>query len=250
VTAVLEAVGLTRRFGGLSAVSDVSLALCVGELHAVIGPNGAGKSTLANLLSGELAPSAGAVRLGGEDVTGWPVWRRALGGIGRSFQKANILRELTVLENVRLAAQARGFTPGRWLRWAAREAGPVAGARAALARAGLEPWEDAVAATLSHGQLRLLEIAMALATGPRVLLLDEPLAGVGPEEGERLAALLKELSPDHALLLIEHDMDVVFAVADTLTVMVDGRVLERGPPARIRASAAVRDAYLGHGAAA
>jgi branched-chain amino acid transport system ATP-binding protein len=249
VTAALEAVGLTRRFGGLSAVSDVSLALSVGELHAVIGPNGAGKSTLANLLSGELVPSAGAVRLGGQDVTGWPVWRRALGGIGRSFQKANILRELTVLENARLAAQARGFTPGRWLRGAAQDPGPAEVARAALARAGLGPWEDAVAATLSHGQLRLLEIAVALATGPRVLLLDEPLAGVGPEEGERLAALLKELSRDHALLLIEHDMDVVFAVADTLTVMVDGRVLERGPPARIRASAAVRDAYLGHEAA-
>ncbi|GAA0573096.1 ABC transporter ATP-binding protein [Craurococcus roseus] len=248
MTAALEATGLTRRFGGLAAVSDVSLALSVGELHAVIGPNGAGKSTLANLLSGELAPSGGAVRLGGQDVTGWPVWRRALGGIGRSFQKANILQELTVLENTRLAAQARGFTPGRWLRRAAREAGPVSEARAALARAGLGPWEDAVATTLSHGQLRLLEIAMALATGPRVLLLDEPLAGVGPEEGERLASLLKELSRDHALLLIEHDMDVVFAVADTLTVMVDGRVLERGPPARIRASAAVRDAYLGHAA--
>lgn len=246
MTVALEAVGLTRRFGGLAAVSEVSLALSVGELHAVIGPNGAGKSTLANLLSGELAPSAGAVRLGGEDVTGWPVWRRALGGIGRSFQKANVLRELTVLENARLAAQARGFTPGRWLRRAARDTGSVSGARAALARAGLAPWEDAVAATLSHGQLRLLEIAMALATGPRVLLLDEPLAGVGPEEGERLAALLRELSRDHALLLIEHDMDVVFAVADTLTVMVDGRVLERGTPSEIRASAAVREAYLGH----
>ncbi len=248
MTAALEAAGLTRRFGGLSAVSDVSLGLSVGELHAVIGPNGAGKSTLVNLLSGELPPTAGTVHLGGQDVTGWPAWRRALGGIGRSFQKANVMRELTVLENVRLAAQARGFTPGRWLRRASRETGPVAGARAALARAGIAPWDDTRAAALSHGQLRLLEIAMALATEPRVLLLDEPLAGVGPEEGERLAALLKELSRDHALLLIEHDMDVVFAVADTLTVMVDGRVLERGPPARIRASEAVRDAYLGHAA--
>jgi branched-chain amino acid transport system ATP-binding protein len=249
VTAALEAVGLTRRFGGLAAVSGVSLAIAVGELHAVIGPNGAGKSTLANLLSGELAPSAGTVRLAGQDVTGWPAWRRALGGIGRSFQKANILGGLTVLENVRLAAQARGFTPGRWLRPASRDGGPVAAARAALDRTGLAPWETATAATLSHGQLRLLEIAMALATAPRVLLLDEPLAGVGPEEGGRLAALLRELARDHAVLLIEHDMDVVFAVADTLTVMVDGRVLERGPPARIRASAAVRDAYLGHAAA-
>ncbi len=244
--AALEAVGLTRRFGGLTAVSDVSLSLSVGELHAVIGPNGAGKSTLVNLLSGELRPSAGSVRLSGADATGWPPWRLAQGGIGRSFQRTNVLRGMTVFENARLAAQSRAFEPSRWLRGAAAEAGPIAGAQAALARVGLSETESAVAGTLSHGQLRLLEIAMALATAPTVLLLDEPLAGMGPEEGERLAALLKALSRDHALLLIEHDMDVVFAVADTLTVMVDGRVLEQGPPERIRASAAVREAYLGH----
>ena len=244
--AALEAVGLTRRFGGLTAVSDVSLRLSVGELHAVIGPNGAGKSTLVNLLSGELRPSAGSVRLGGADATGWPPWRLAQGGVGRSFQRTNVLRGMTVFENARLAAQSRAFGLSRWLRAAAAEAAPIAGARAALARVGLSEAEGAVAGTLSHGQLRLLEIAMALATAPTVLLLDEPLAGMGPEEGERLAALLKALSRDHALLLIEHDMDVVFAVADTLTVMVDGQVLERGPPDRIRASAAVREAYLGH----
>jgi branched-chain amino acid transport system ATP-binding protein len=244
--AVLEAVGLTRRFGGLTAVAEVSLSLSVGELHAVIGPNGAGKSTLVNLLSGELRPSAGCVRLRGADATGWPPWRLAQGGVGRSFQRTNLLREMTVFENARLAAQARAFAPSRWLRGAASEEAPIAGARAALTRVGLSEAEGAVAGTLSHGQLRLLEIAMALATAPTVLLLDEPLAGMGPEEGQRLAALLKALSRDHALLLIEHDMDVVFAVADTLTVMVDGRVLECGPPDRIRASAAVREAYLGH----
>jgi branched-chain amino acid transport system ATP-binding protein len=149
-----------------------------------------------------------------------------------------------VFENVRLAAQAQGFGVARWLRAAQREQAPITAARAALDRVGLRA--EGIAGTLSHGELRLLEIAMALATGPRVLLLDEPLAGMGPEEGGQVAALLKELARDHAVLLIEHDMDFVFAVADTLTVMVDGRVLEQGAPARIRASSAVREAYLGH----
>jgi len=239
----LAAEGLSRRFGGLLAVNDVSLTLSAGELHAVIGPNGAGKSTLVNLLAGDLAPSEGRVLLAGTDVTGWPGWRRARAGIGRSFQKTNVMRPLTVQENARLAAQARA---GGWLRSA--RAGEDA-ALAALARVGLAEEAGRVAGTLSHGQLRLLEIAMALATAPNVLLLDEPLAGLGPEESERLAELLRALARDHALLLIEHDMDVVFAVADTLTVMVDGRVLERGPPAAIRASAAVREAYLGHAVA-
>ena len=247
--AVLVAEGLTRRFGGLTAVRDVSLSLSPGELHAVIGPNGAGKSTLVNLLSGVLPPSEGRLLLRGEDVTGWKPYQLAQAGIGRSFQKTNVMRGMTVFENVRLAAGAPGFGMARWLRAAAREAGPRAVAEAALDRVGLAHGGHGgggIAGELSHGQLRLLEIAMALATNPSVLLLDEPLAGMGPEESERLAALLRELSRDHALLLIEHDMDVVFAVADTLTVMVDGTVLECGTPARIRASAAVREAYLGH----
>lgn len=246
--AALAAEGLTRRFGGLTAVDDVSLALATGELHAVIGPNGAGKSTLVNLLAGELRPSVGRILLGGEDVTAWPAWRRARRGIGRSFQRTNLLREMTVFENARLAAQAGGFGPRRWLAGAGHDAPSRAEAERVLARVGLGDRAGAVAGTLSHGELRLLEIAMALANRPAVLLLDEPLAGMGPEEGERVAALLRDLARDHALLLIEHDMDVVFAVADLLTVMVDGRVLERGTPAAIRASAAVRDAYLGHSA--
>jgi branched-chain amino acid transport system ATP-binding protein len=246
MSAALRCEGLTRHFGGLTAVGDVHLSLDVGELHAVIGPNGAGKSTLVNLLSGTLRPSAGRVLLDGADVTGWPSWRLAQAGIGRSFQRTNVLRDMGVFENVRLAAQARGFGASRWLRGALREAAPIAAARAALSRVGLRA--EGIAGTLSHGELRLLEIAMALATQPRVLLLDEPLAGMGPEEGEHVAALLKELAYDHAVLLIEHDMDFVFAVADTLTVMVEGRVLEQGAPARIRASPAVREAYLGHDA--
>lgn len=245
---ILEARGLTRRFGALVAVDDVSLTLAVGELHAVIGPNGAGKSTLTNLLSGELPPTSGRLLLHGAEVAGWPSWRFARAGVGRSFQRTNVMRDMSVAENVRLAAQAR-LTPGRRaLRFAASEHGPTEAAQAALARVGLAGAAERIAGTLSHGQLRQLEIAMALTAGPSVLLLDEPLAGMGPEESERLAALLKALACDHAVLLIEHDMDVVFAVADRVTVMVDGRVLDHGTPAAIRASARVRDAYLGHAA--
>ncbi len=242
----MQATGLTRRFGGLLAVNDVSLALHVGELHAVIGPNGAGKSTLTNLLSGELAPSSGTLRLHGASIDGWPAWRFARAGVGRSFQRTNILPPMTVGENVRLAAQARLVPGRRMLRGMRREQAPIEAADAALDRVGLLPARHRVAGTLSHGQLRQLEIAMALAADPSVLLLDEPLAGLGAEESERLAALLRDLARHHAVMLIEHDMDVVFAVADRMTVMVDGRVLEQGTPAAIRASAAVRDAYLGH----
>jgi len=246
VPAAMEARGLTRRFGGLVAVNEVDIDLRVGELHAVIGPNGAGKSTLTNLLSGELRPSAGMLRLHGAEVSGWPSWRFARAGVGRSFQRTNVLLEMTVAENVRLAAQAR-LTPARRLLHVAGAEGPTTeAARAALDRVGLAGHAARVAGTLSHGQLRQLEISMALAAGPTVLLLDEPLAGMGAEESGRLAVLLRELARDHALLLIEHDMDVVFSVADRVTVMVDGRVLERGTPAGIRASTAVRDAYLGH----
>lgn len=240
----LVAEGLTRRFGSLVAVDGVSLALSAGELHAVIGPNGAGKSTLVNLLSGELAPSAGRLRIGGQDVTGWPAWRVARAGIARSFQKTNVMLDLSVFENVRLAAQAASREG--WLRRAARAAGSIALTQEAIARVGLEGFEEVRATILPHGRQRLLEIAMALAAAPRVLLLDEPFAGMGAEESERIADLIRNLAADHAVLLIEHDMDVVFRIADRLTVMVEGRVLESGSPEAIRASPAVRDAYLGH----
>ena len=248
IAPLLEADSLVRRFGGLAAVDGVSLALRRGCLHAVIGPNGAGKSTLTNLLSGELPPTQGRIRIGGVDATGWPNWRFARAGVGRSFQRTNVLREMTVMENVRLAAQVRCTPPGRLLRRAAREAPPMRAAGRALERVGLQAHAGRLAASLSHGGLRQLEIAMVLATDPQVLLLDEPLAGMGPEEAERIVLLLRALAVDHAVLLIEHDMDVVFAVADTLTVMVDGRVLDEGPPEHIRASARVQDAYLGHAA--
>ncbi len=246
MTLVLDAERLSRRFGDLRAVSDVSLQVRRGELHAVIGPNGAGKSTLVNLLSGELAPDSGRIRIDGTDVTGWPNWRLARAGIGRSFQRSNVMEAMTVLENVRLAAQAVLVPRRHLLRPAADDPVSLHAAIMVLLRVGLADVAGRIAATLSHGELRLLEIAIALAVQPRVLLLDEPLAGMGPEESQRLARLLHELARDHAVLLIEQNIDVVFAVADTLTVMLDGRVLERGPPARIRNSAAVREAYPDH----
>jgi len=248
MSVILEARGLSRQFGGLRAVDGVSLSLAEGELHALIGPNGAGKSTLLNLFSGELPPSEGRLLLHGADVTRQPNWRLARAGIGRTFQRSNVLREATVLENVRLAAQAKLARGWGMLRLAARDVGSVALAGAALARVGLAAEAGRIAGTLSHGALRQVEIAMALAIGPRALLLDEPLAGMGPEDVPAHAALLRDLARDHAVLLVEHDMDVVFAVADRVTVLVDGAVLDSGTPAEIRASVAVRDAYLGHAA--
>jgi branched-chain amino acid transport system ATP-binding protein len=242
---LLETRNLVRNFGGLAAVSGVSLSLHAGELHAVIGPNGAGKSTLVNLLSGQIAPSAGQILLGGTEVTGQPAHRMAHLGIGRSFQRSNIFKTLTVLENVRLAAQAVALPWTQVLRGAGSQRNLIERAQGALARVGLADAGSQTAATLSHGGQRQLEIAMTLASNPKVLLLDEPLAGMGPEEGERIAVLLKGLAVEHAVLLIEHDMDFVFAVADTMTVMVNGEVLASGPPSSIRANAKVQDAYLG-----
>jgi branched-chain amino acid transport system ATP-binding protein len=241
---MMRAENLTRRFGGLLAVDQVSLSLEPGTLHAVIGPNGAGKSTLVNLLSGELPASTGMVRLNGLDISTWPAWKRGKSGIGRTFQRTNIMRDMTVLENARLSAQGRSSIG---LLKSALDQGLMQSALTALDRTGLAGRHGANADALSHGEGRLLEIAMALAGGPTVLLLDEPLAGLGPEEIASVAGLLRDLARDHAVLLIEHDMDVVFAVADVITVMVDGRILASGTPEQIRASAAVRDAYLGHG---
>jgi ABC-type branched-subunit amino acid transport system ATPase component len=238
---VLETTQLARHFGGLVAVRDVSISLRHGELHAVIGPNGAGKTTLVNVLSGDITPTAGSITLEGRDVAGEPAWRMARLGIGRSFQRTNIFAPLSVLENVRLAAQAihasRLF--GRC------SVDLTAKARGALDRVGLKDTGERVAATLSHGEQRQLEIAMTLAGDPKVLLLDEPLAGMGPEESQRMTGLLKSLAREHAVLLIEHDMDFVFAVANWMTVMTEGSVLAEGVPEAIRADARVQQAYLG-----
>jgi branched-chain amino acid transport system ATP-binding protein len=242
---VLATRGLSHSFGGLAVVRDVSISLRQGELHAVIGPNGAGKTTLINILSGVIKPTAGRIELAGREVAGEPAWRMARLGIGRSFQRTNIFLALSVLENVRLAAQAIGAPPGRLLRNAAQENTLIERARRALARVGLAELSMRSAYTLSHGEQRQLEIAMTLGGAPKVLLLDEPLAGMGVEESQRMTALIKQLAREHAVLLIEHDMDFVFAVADWMTVMAEGRVLAEGPREAIRANAAVQRAYLG-----
>ena len=242
---LLAAKNLTKRFGGLAAVNDVSVDLWRGRIHAVIGPNGAGKSTLANLLSGDLPPSAGTITLAGADITGQRPEKISRAGLGRSYQKTNIFLPFTVWENVRLAAQSRAQHPASWLRRATSFAGTNERAARALNLAGLEQRRDAVAGTISHGEQRQLEIAMTLATSPQVLLLDEPLAGMGTAEAESMVRLLLRLKEEHAILLVEHDMDAVFTLADRLTVMVDGQVIASGSPQEIRGDAGVRAAYLG-----
>jgi branched-chain amino acid transport system ATP-binding protein len=243
--AMLVASRLTRRFGGLVAVDDVSIELRRGQIHAVIGTNGAGKSTLINLLAGEIAPTSGAVSLSGHAVTGTRPHRMARLGVGRTFQRSNVFAEFTAFENCRLAAQAR--KPRAWAlhERAARCATSSEAAARALAAVGLAARGDMPAGLLSHGERRELEIAMCLATDPTVLLLDEPLAGMGAEESQRVLELLRRLKPDRAILLVEHDMDAVFAVADVITVMADGAVLASGAPETVRNDPAVREAYLG-----
>jgi branched-chain amino acid transport system ATP-binding protein len=225
---LLSAKNLTKRFGGLAAVNDVSIDLVRGQIHAVIGPNGAGKSTLTNLLSGDLPLTSGHIHLDGENITGWSMERISRRGLGRSFQKTNVFLPLSVFENVRLAAHF-----------------DLAQTKQAIRLAKLEHHTQTIAASMSHGEQRQLEIAMCLAGNPSVLLLDEPLAGMGVAEAERMIELLHSLKDNHAILLVEHDMDAVFALADVLTVMVDGRVIATGTPTAIRADAKVQAAYLG-----
>ncbi|HTH11861.1 ABC transporter ATP-binding protein [Acidovorax sp.] len=251
--ALLSARQLTKRFGGLAAVNGVSVDLWRGQIHAVIGPNGAGKSTLTNLLSGDLPPTSGTVLLGGTDVTGWAPERISRQGLGRSYQKTNIFLPLTVHENVRLAAQSRDpqqpWNPLRW--WQDTRTATIknrainARLESAIELSGLQNRRSAIAGAMSHGEQRQLEIAMTLATEPQVLLLDEPLAGMGVAEAERMVELLQRLKPAHAIMLVEHDMDAVFALADRLTVMVNGEVIAHGTPAEVRADTGVQAAYLG-----
>ena len=243
--ALLRASSLTRRFGGLTAVNNVSLDLHVGEVHAVIGTNGAGKSTLINMLSGEMPASSGTIELDGHDIGAWPQPKRARAGIGRSYQRTTIFPSFSVMENCRLSAQAA--QPRAWAVWQSAQqcAHSTQAARAALDAAGLGNEAHRPAGLLSHGGQRQLEIAMCLATNPRVLLLDEPLAGMGAEETERMLALLAELKRSHAVLLVEHDMDAVFRIADRITVMVNGTVIASDAPERIRTNPEVLVAYLG-----
>jgi branched-chain amino acid transport system ATP-binding protein len=233
---LLTAQNLTKRFGGLAAVNDVSIELYRGQIHAVIGPNGAGKSTLTNLLSGDLQLTSGSIKLRGTnstnlidtDITGWSPERISGQGLGRSFQKTNVFLPFTVFENVRIAAHF-----------------DLVQTEEAIKLAQLGQFAHIVASNLSHGGQRQLEIAMALATNPQVLILDEPLAGMGQEEAQRMIALLQSIKPRYATLLVEHDMDAVFALADKLTVMVDGTVIASDKPAAIRINSRVQAAYLG-----
>jgi branched-chain amino acid transport system ATP-binding protein len=236
---------ISRRWGGLLALDRVSIELERGKVHAVIGTNGAGKSTLINILSGEIPPSGGSVELLGQDVTGWTQPRRARAGLGRSYQRTTVYPNFTVMENCRLAAQAAHQKP--WSIWERANKCQVStsAARQAADQAGLSDLLERPAGLLSHGQKRQLEIAMCLATHPQVLLLDEPMAGMGAEETERMLQLLDKLRVGHAILLVEHDMDAVFRIADFITVMVNGAVIATDTPDKVRSNPQVQAAYLG-----
>jgi branched-chain amino acid transport system ATP-binding protein len=242
---MLQVEGLVKRYGGLLATDHLSLAVHPAEIHAIIGPNGAGKTTLINQLSGEVAPDEGRIVFDGRDVTREPSWRRALRGLSRSYQITSVFVEMTVQENVALAVQAHAGHSFHCWRPAARDESIVAPARAALAQTGLLARSAVRASDLAHGERRQLEIAMALAGKPKLLLLDEPMAGMSQIESEALVALLRSLKGHYAILLVEHDMDAVFALADRITVLVYGRPIASGTAEEIKANAQVREAYLG-----
>ena len=242
---VLEIASLSKRFGALTVTDDVSLSLHTGECHALIGPNGAGKSTLLHQVSGLLAPEAGTIRFDGRDVTRLPLHARAQAGLGRTFQITSILPEFTALENVALAAQARAGTSFRFFGQAAGERALNATARDCLGQLGLGDRGKAVAGELSHGEKRLLELAIAIAGAPKALLLDEPMAGMGRSESATLTQTLLGLKARYPMLLIEHDMDAVFALADRVSVLVAGAIVATGTPDEVRADPKARAAYLG-----
>ncbi|MDH5208699.1 MAG: ABC transporter ATP-binding protein [Burkholderiaceae bacterium] len=242
---LLEVRGLTKRFGGLVATDRLDLSVAEGELHAVIGPNGAGKTTLIGQLAGTLRPDAGSIVMQGLDVTRRSAHTRVARGIARSYQVTNVFRRFTALDNAALAIQACSGSSFRFWRSAARETALFERARALLDRVGLRARADVPAGALAHGEQRQLEVALALASQPRLLLLDEPMAGMGPDESERMLQLIASLKGRVTIVLVEHDMDAVFRLADRLSVLVYGRVLATGTPPEIRANADVRQAYLG-----
>jgi branched-chain amino acid transport system ATP-binding protein len=240
--------GLCKTFGALRATDDVVLAVPEGECHAIIGPNGAGKTTLIGEITGEIKPDAGRVVLFGVDVTRWSAPRRALAGLARSFQITQLAEGFSALDNVALAVQARQGHSFRFFADARKDDRLRGPARDALSRVGLAERADAVVETLSHGERRQLELAVALAMTPRLLVLDEPMAGMGPQESGRMVELLRSLRGRLTILLVEHDMDAVFALADRISVLVDGALIATGAPDEVRADPAVRRAYLGEGA--
>ena len=249
VESLLTTERLVKRFGGLVATDNVSIDVRPGEIHALIGPNGAGKTTLVSQLTGNLAPDTGTIRFAGRDVTRLPMHARVRLGLARSFQITAVLREFSALDNVALAVQAHAGHSFRFLADARRDESLRAPARRGLEAVGLGSRADTPAAALSHGEQRQLEIAMALAGDPKLLLLDEPMAGMGPDESQRLVAFLQALKGRRAMLLIEHDMEAVFQLADRITVLVYGRAIATGTPDEIRANEEVRRAYLGDEAA-
>jgi branched-chain amino acid transport system ATP-binding protein len=243
--ALLLVDGLCKSFGALRATDQVSLEVRQGETHAIIGPNGAGKTTLIGQLAGNLRPDAGTIRFAAEDVTAFAAPARSRRGLARSFQITSVYRDFTVLDNVALAVQAHAGSSFRFWRPARTDESLRAPARAILAEVGLGERADVLAANLAHGEQRQLEIAMVLATKPRLMLLDEPMAGMGTDESQRLVRFLANLKGRQTIVLVEHDMDAVFALADRISVLVYGRIIATGTPAEIRANPEVRSAYLG-----
>ena len=244
-TPILEVRGLVKRFGGLLATDSLDLTIEAGEVHALIGPNGAGKTTLIGEIAGELAPDAGSIRFDGHDVTGLAVHQRALAGLARSYQITQVVPDFTALENVMLAVQAHAGHSFRFWRPTRTFASLKTPALDALTQVGLAGRATTLAGEMAHGEHRQLELAMALAAHPKLLLLDEPLAGMSQQENDEMIELLTGLKGRYSMLLVEHDMDAVFALADRITVLVYGRAIACGSPEAIRASEEVRAAYLG-----
>jgi branched-chain amino acid transport system ATP-binding protein len=247
---VLELKNVTKRFGGVLATDDVTLDVRRGEIHALIGPNGAGKTTLIAQIAGDLGSDGGSIAFEGDDLTRAAQHERVRAGLARSYQITSIFKRHTVLDNLALAVQARSGSSFSFWRPVAGETALAEEARAIAAEIGLSGRESAVAATLAHGEQRALEVGLALATRPRLVLLDEPMAGMGPEESENMIALLGRIRARITILLVEHDMDAVFRLADRVSVLVSGRVIASGAPAAIRAHPEVRKAYLGEDAIA
>jgi branched-chain amino acid transport system ATP-binding protein len=242
---LLRVKNLGRRFGGIVATDNLSLDVAKGELHAIIGPNGAGKTTLISQLTGQLLPNSGTIHFAGEDITRLPAWRRSALGLARSFQITSLLSDFTAADNVALAAQAHDGHSFHFWGNARKESHLRQAALAALDRVGLGNRAETVVSKLSHGEQRELELAVALATKPQLLLLDEPMAGLGSTESARMVKLLQELRREVTIVLVEHDMDAVFALADRITVLVYGRVIASDVPAAIRKHEEVKRAYLG-----
>ncbi|WP_227270742.1 ABC transporter ATP-binding protein [Roseobacter weihaiensis] len=246
---MLEIRNLNKSFGALKVSRDISIEIGPDQCHALIGPNGAGKTTLIHQISGVLQPDSGYVALGGQDITQMSVWQRVQAGLGRTFQITSVLPSFSVLENMAIAAQAKAGSSMQFFRDAATETGLNETARATLDRVGLSDRADMRASDLSHGELRLLELGIALAADPKFLLLDEPMAGLGRTESAALITMLSQLRNSLPMLLVEHDMDAIFQLADTVSVLVDGSVIARGTPDEVRADSAARAAYLGDGMA-